>query len=205
MRELVIALALLGFGLGAQAQTCAIQAYFSPGGGTLSALLALIGSARTSVEMAAYGLTEPRIGKALADAHKRGVRVQVLVDTEHNGRRAEGTPSVAGYLAGIGVPVKVVSAYKIHHNKYLVIDGQHVVTGSYNFTRAAETQNAENTVVISQCPELAAKYQSNWASLSARSTGLPADPVYKGVNGDVPHGHSDKAARAIRALEHLIR
>jgi phosphatidylserine/phosphatidylglycerophosphate/cardiolipin synthase-like enzyme len=49
----------------------------------------------------------------------------------------------------------------IAHNKIMVIDGQTVITGSFNFTKAAEENNAENLLVI-RSPELAATYAANW-------------------------------------------
>ena len=43
----------------------------------------------------------------------------------------------------------------------MVIDGGTVITGSFNFTRNAEENNAENLLVI-RSPELATKYAANW-------------------------------------------
>ena len=46
----------------------------------------------------------------------------------------------------------------IAHNKVLVIDGKHVITGSFNFTRAAQSRNAENVLVVTDAAELASSY-----------------------------------------------
>jgi phosphatidylserine/phosphatidylglycerophosphate/cardiolipin synthase-like enzyme len=43
----------------------------------------------------------------------------------------------------------------------MVIDGYEILTGSFNFTKAAEVNNAENLLVIQDAP-LAAKYAENW-------------------------------------------
>ena len=43
----------------------------------------------------------------------------------------------------------------------MIIDGKTVLTGSFNFTKAAEFNNAENLLVI-QDPVLARKYMANW-------------------------------------------
>ena len=43
----------------------------------------------------------------------------------------------------------------------MVIDGEKVITGSFNFTAAAQNRNAENLLVIDD-PALAAKYTANW-------------------------------------------
>ena len=50
----------------------------------------------------------------------------------------------------------------------MVIDGQTVITGSFNFTTAAEENNAENLLVI-RSPDLAAKYTANWQAHAAHS------------------------------------
>ena len=56
---------------------------------------------------------------------------------------------------------KIDSAHAIAHNKVMIIDGETLITGSFNFTRAAEESNAENLLVIHDKP-LAVKYLRNW-------------------------------------------
>ena len=51
--------------------------------------------------------------------------------------------------------------HRIAHNKIMVIDGKTVITGSFNFTKGAESENAENLLVI-QGKELAKAYTENW-------------------------------------------
>jgi phosphatidylserine/phosphatidylglycerophosphate/cardiolipin synthase-like enzyme len=43
----------------------------------------------------------------------------------------------------------------------MIIDGYEILTGSFNFTKAAEDNNAENLLVI-QDASLAVKYTENW-------------------------------------------
>jgi hypothetical protein len=64
-------------------------------------------------------------------------------------------------MVNMGIPTKIDAQHAIAHNKVMVIDGQTVITGSFNFTKAAEENNAENLLVI-RSPELAAKYAANW-------------------------------------------
>jgi phosphatidylserine/phosphatidylglycerophosphate/cardiolipin synthase-like enzyme len=54
------------------------------------------------------------------------------------------------------------------YNKVMVIDGQTVITGSFNFTKAAEEKNAENLLIIHDAA-LAAKYSKNWAQHASHS------------------------------------
>jgi phosphatidylserine/phosphatidylglycerophosphate/cardiolipin synthase-like enzyme len=56
---------------------------------------------------------------------------------------------------------QATAKHAIAHNKIMVIDGQVVITRSFNFTKFAEEINAENLLVI-RSPELANKYADNW-------------------------------------------
>jgi len=47
-----------------------------------------------------------------------------------------------------GRSVKIDAQHAIAHNKVMIIDGETVITGSFNFTKAAEENNAENLLVI---------------------------------------------------------
>jgi phosphatidylserine/phosphatidylglycerophosphate/cardiolipin synthase-like enzyme len=92
------------------------------------------------------------------DAHKRGVDVQVILDKSQKSERY----TSATFLANEGVPTYIDAAHKIAHNKVMIIDGRTVITGSFNFTKSAEEGNAENLLIISNAPKLAARYTDNW-------------------------------------------
>ncbi|MSQ65236.1 MAG: hypothetical protein EXR37_02605 [Limnohabitans sp.] len=47
------------------------------------------------------------------------------------------------------------------HNKVIVVDGELVITGSFNFTNSAQTRNAENLLVL-KSSGLAESYKANW-------------------------------------------
>jgi phosphatidylserine/phosphatidylglycerophosphate/cardiolipin synthase-like enzyme len=47
------------------------------------------------------------------------------------------------------------------HSKIMIIDGEIVITGSFNFTRSAGDKNAQNLLVLGD-KILAAKYVENW-------------------------------------------
>ena len=50
----------------------------------------------------------------------------------------------------------------------MVIDGETVITGSFNFTTAAEEHNAENLLLIKD-KSLAEKYTANWREHAGHS------------------------------------
>ena len=91
------------------------------------------------------------------DAHKRGVRVEVILDKSQRTQKY----SSADFLANQGIPTKIDAKHAIAHNKVMIIDGETVITGSFNFTKAAEEKNAENLLVIKD-KKLAERYIKNW-------------------------------------------
>ena len=110
-----------------------------------------------SVLVQAYSFTSAPIAKALLSAHKRGVKVEVILDKSQRKEKY----SSADFLAHAGIRTLIDSAHAIAHNKVMVIDGEIVITGSFNFTKAAEEKNAENLLVIRD-KALAEKYIRNW-------------------------------------------
>jgi phosphatidylserine/phosphatidylglycerophosphate/cardiolipin synthase-like enzyme len=134
-----------------------IQVYFSPSGGCTEATVGQLNAARSEILVQAYSFTSTPIGKALLEAHKRGVKVQVILDKS---QRSEKYTSAA-FLANSGIPTFVDDRHAIAHNKIMIIDGTAVITGSFNFTKAAEERNAEN-LIIPKSKDLAKLYLENW-------------------------------------------
>jgi phosphatidylserine/phosphatidylglycerophosphate/cardiolipin synthase-like enzyme len=120
------------------------KVYFSPSGGATRAIVQEIDNAKQEILVQAYSFTSAPIAKALVDAHKRGVSVETVLD------KSQRTASYSGatFLANNRIPTYIDSAHAIAHNKVMIIDRQTVITGSFNFTKAAEEKNAENLLVI---------------------------------------------------------
>ena len=97
------------------------------------------------------------IAAALIAAHKRGVTVRLVLDSEGKGNKY----SQGDECAAAGIDVAWDAKHLIMHSKVMVVDAQVVVTGSFNFTASAETGNAENLLVIND-PKVAAAYAANW-------------------------------------------
>jgi phosphatidylserine/phosphatidylglycerophosphate/cardiolipin synthase-like enzyme len=121
-----------------------MKVMFSPHGGVAVELASLIDAATTSIWVMAYEFTSVMLAESLLLAQRRGVDVEVLLDA----RASESHSSMRHYFQQIGVNVMLDRQHPIAHNKVMLIDGRYVVTGSYNFTEAAESHNAENCLVI---------------------------------------------------------
>ena len=61
----------------------------------------------------------------------------------------------------MGIPTYIDAEHAIAHNKIMIIDKETVITGSFNFTKAAEEKNAENLLILKN-KELAKIYIDNW-------------------------------------------
>ena len=168
-----------------------VEVYFSPHGGCTEAVVRALHAANESVLVQAYSFTSAPIAKALVEAHKRGVRVEVILDDAD----VKDKYSEADFLRNMGIPTLIDAKHQIAHNKVMVMDGRTVITGSFNFTKQAETSNAENLLVIHD-EALAEQYAANWRLHAAHSepyTGRPAGTVpaekkpAKHRPGDLPH------------------
>jgi phosphatidylserine/phosphatidylglycerophosphate/cardiolipin synthase-like enzyme len=140
------------------------RVYFSPNGGCTQAIIEELDKAKDSILVQAYSFTSAPIAKALLGAHKRGVKVQVVLDKSQRREKY----SSADFLAHSRIPTLIDAAHAIAHNKVMIIDGGTVITGSFNFTRAAEEKNAENLLIIRD-KTLAAKYAMNWREHAGHS------------------------------------
>jgi phosphatidylserine/phosphatidylglycerophosphate/cardiolipin synthase-like enzyme len=134
-----------------------IEVYFSPEGGCTEAVVREIDAAQSSILIQAYSFTSTPIAKAVVAAYNRGVHVEVILDRSQKTEKY----TEADYLYNHRVPVLIDSEHKIAHNKVMMIDGQTVITGSFNFTKEAEERNAENLLVIRD-KILADQYTVNW-------------------------------------------
>jgi len=107
-------------------------------------LTGLIRGAKDRIYVAIYSFTSDRLAEALIEARRRGVDVRVVMER----REANVTGSEYPRLLGAGVEVRLDANPGLMHHKFMVIDGEIVVTGSYNWSAAAEERNDENLVVI---------------------------------------------------------
>jgi phosphatidylserine/phosphatidylglycerophosphate/cardiolipin synthase-like enzyme len=150
-----------------------IECYFSPDGGCTDAAVAEINAARQMILVQAYSFTSAPIAKALVDAHGRGVQITVILDksnkTDHY--------SSADFVQHAGIATYIDAQHAIAHNKIMLIDGRTIITGSFNFTKAAEKNNAENMLVIKGRPDLYGKYYQNFQHHLSHSTAYEGHDV----------------------------
>jgi len=137
--------------------TGTVDVYFSPRGGATDAVVRVIASAGSEILVQAYSFTSVPIAKALLDARRRGVRIEVILDKSQRRERY----SSADFLVHGGIPTYIDARHAIAHNKIMIIDRNTLITGSFNFTKAAEEKNAENLLVIRHNKPLVDRYLRN--------------------------------------------
>jgi phosphatidylserine/phosphatidylglycerophosphate/cardiolipin synthase-like enzyme len=148
--------------------TGSIELAFTPGDAIDNLLIGVIKGAQHEILVYAYTFTHRRIAQALVDAKRRGVAVAVLADRE----QARLVPqNVLPQLVAGGVDVWLDGNFSAAHNKVIVVDADSAqamtVTGSFNFTFAAQRSNAENVVVLRDNGPVARAYRDNWRRLKA--------------------------------------
>jgi len=135
-----------------------VHVFFSPGGGATKAIARQIGDATREVLVEAYLFTSKPVQAALVRARRRGVEVEVVLDGYEQKEHGHVT---ARFLKAGGVNVWLDNNHVCAHNKVIIIDRRTVITGSFNFTYAAEDKNAENLLIITS-EELSALYTDTY-------------------------------------------
>ena len=140
-----------------------VQVAFTPWDDAEGMIVEAIGAARRQVLVQAFVFTSRALAAALIAARQRGVEVHVLADREQT---FSGEGSRIPDLVAAGIPVDLEVRYLSAHNKIMVIDAGTsegtVITGSYNWTYAAQYRNSENVLIIRRHPELVRQYAANW-------------------------------------------
>jgi phosphatidylserine/phosphatidylglycerophosphate/cardiolipin synthase-like enzyme len=153
-----------------------VQACFSPQGNCANHILREIDQAKNELLVAVYAFTSDDLANALVAAKKRGVAVQVVIDREFDGRNEN---SKGKLFDAQKVPLRRISGLKsqrpdrdagLMHQKFAVIDRKIVFTGSYNWTRAAESANDENLLMFRNASALAEEYRKAFAQLWERKS-----------------------------------
>jgi phosphatidylserine/phosphatidylglycerophosphate/cardiolipin synthase-like enzyme len=174
-----LSLVVAAFAASAMAQTPAaapiplqgtVQIAFTPRDDAEGMIIAAINSARRQILVQAFSFTSRNLANALIAAKRRGVDVRLTADREQT---YSGEANRVPELAKAGIPVALEVRYQNAHNKVMIIDADladsAVITGSYNWTYAAQRRNAENVVILRRNAEVAQAYAANWRRHAAEA------------------------------------
>lgn len=143
---------------------------FSPDDDVEQALMQLIKEEQKGLKIAIFSFTNKNIAQALIDAHQRGIHVQVVCDPAQGKDRY----SKIAMLKEAGIQVfeydpnyvKDMRSNLMHH-KFMIVGDDRTVTGSYNWTKAANERNQENIVILKD-KEIAQKFHEQFDRLKGR-------------------------------------
>ena len=140
--------------------SASVDVYFSLVDDPEGAIIEHLDEAEKSIDIAMYYFTDRDLANAVIDAYNREVRVRVYLDKDQK----EAKYSKSRYLAKHGISIRYSNNPYIMHHKLAVIDGQVVITGSYNWTAKAGERNNENLLVIRD-PPLVNRYKQEFYRL----------------------------------------
>ncbi|WP_312369763.1 phospholipase D-like domain-containing protein [Stenotrophomonas sp.] len=141
--------------------------YFSPGDACMQRLRALCASARKTLDICVFTISDDRLSSVILDAHKRGVVVRIISDND----KVYDDGNDIRRLHESAIPVKVDhSEYHMHH-KFALFDGKQLANGSFNWTRTATEHNDEN-LVVSNDPNLVRSFAQQFEVLWGRYKAL---------------------------------
>ncbi len=107
-----------------------------------TALVTVINGARRSFHGAFYKISSPEVAAALIKAHRRGIDVGIVTESDNLG-----TPQIHE-LRNSGIRIVADRRKGLMHHKFAVIDGESVWTGSYNLTPKGAFRNNNNSIHI---------------------------------------------------------
>lgn len=176
-------------------------------GGIDEHLVALMDRAQKTLDVCVYDFDLTRVATAMADAQRRGVRVRMVTDSDTL-KKAK-TLQAFTILQEADIPIVGDSRNALMHDKFTIVDGEWVQTGSWNYT-VADTYRLNNNLLIIHSSELAENYTAEFEKMfvhgrfgAKKSRGVP-HPVVT-VNGATIRTYfapKDQAARhVVEALE----
>lgn len=135
-----------------------LDVYFSPDDHVQAALVDLLDQAQKSINFLAYSFTADPLSDVIRKRAKAGVKVSGVMESE---QVISNIGSEFDVFKAAGLDIHLDGNKGQMHHKVMIIDGQIVVMGSYNFSASAEKTNDENVIII-YSPEIAGQYQKEF-------------------------------------------
>lgn len=133
-----------------------VSTYFAPENDTISPILKEIKAAEESIHFMAYSFTHDQLGDAMREQFQSGISVDGVFSARQY--KSDGRYSEYSSMKKSGLSVKLDNESGTMHHKVIIIDGETVITGSYNFSKSAEIRNSENLLIIKGNSNIARAY-----------------------------------------------
>lgn len=142
-------------------------------GGVDEYIAGLIDGLTRTLDIAAYEFNSPALTRAVLDAHERGVQVRIVTD---DGAGLNPARSTLPQLIDAGIPIVDDGRSALMHNKFMIMDGERVLTGSMNFTVNGSYRN-NNNVLILRSRAAVENYQTEFDEMFVDRRFGPTSPV----------------------------
>jgi phosphatidylserine/phosphatidylglycerophosphate/cardiolipin synthase-like enzyme len=139
-----------------------VETLFSPERSIKERLLKEVESTTSTLELAIHDITSFDMAQALLKAKQRGVKVRIIADS----KQVKMKSSKITYLINQGIPVKVLGGKEkgLMNHRFAILDGQRVITGSYDWSEASQRWNYDNILILKES-EVVASYQREFDRL----------------------------------------
>ncbi len=122
------------------------DAFFSPGDACRNIIINQILYATSRINICVFTISDDRITSAIIDAYKRGREVKIITDND----KSQDMGSDIARLHSEGISIKMDSTPNHMHHKFMVVDENALITGSYNWTLSAAKYNHENVLLTTE-------------------------------------------------------
>lgn len=161
MKAFALALSLLA------APALAAEVHFAPRENLETIDVALIGEARESIDLAAYGFSSTPVIGALAEAGARGVKVRVYRDHTQPHPIGAVAEALKVLAATPNVEIRFKRGGPIMHLKAYAVDGKVFRSGSANFTHGGLIRQ-DNDLTIDRDPAAVAAFEADFNAMWGR-------------------------------------
>jgi len=118
---------------------------FTPGDDCVNKILKLLDSAKKTIEICVFTISDDRISRKIVECMEKGVNIKIITDND----KQDDKGSDVNWLYDKGIEVKMDMSKNHMHHKFAIVDNKKVLTGSYNWTRSAAKYNNENFLITS--------------------------------------------------------
>jgi phosphatidylserine/phosphatidylglycerophosphate/cardiolipin synthase-like enzyme len=161
------------------------QAWADSSNGSIGKLL---NTSQQQVDFALFVFSEPGLASILQTRSQQGVKVRGTIDREFAYRDYSSGLALMGVATSTGCPatgsklppletigVPTLPTGDLLHHKFAIIDRRTVITGSHNWSNAANYHNDETLLVIQDNPTVAAHFDREFDRLYEQAiVGIPA-------------------------------
>ena len=141
------------------------SSYFSPGTECRTAIIQQIRSARNSLKICVFTISDNEISEEIIKAHRRNIAVKIITDND----KCFDTGSDIEAIHQAKIPVKMDRTDSHMHHKFCVVDKERLITGSYNWTRSAAESNQENIILtdhVGMVKDFVKEFNRLWEKLA---------------------------------------